>query len=30
MNEKTIHARRPILSPGVFQAVAQGAEANPY
>ena len=29
MNEKTLHARPPILSAGVFQIVAQGAEANP-
>ncbi len=28
-NENTGHARPPILSPGVFQVVAQGAEAHP-
>ena len=27
-DEKTRHARPPILSPGVFQVVAQGAEAH--
>ena len=28
-DERILRARPPILSPGVFQAVAQGAEANP-
>ena len=27
-DEKTLHARPPILSPGVFQAVAQYAEVR--
>jgi len=28
-DEKKLHTRPPILGPGVFQTVAQGAEANP-
>ncbi len=28
MNEKTAHARPPILSPGVFEVVAQAAEVR--
>lgn len=29
-DEKTRHARPPILPPEIYQVVAQGAEANPY